>query len=133
VRFKLICPSRSEVWQHPENEGFDRAEIVRLLDELPARGHTYEIVDGDALTAQQRSALYGDAMGAVMHGRNRYRIRQVYGSRRHGGGDFLGSNVPALLVYEDSDPVAVYPHQVGDGYETIRAYLTRLVAEPVVA
>jgi hypothetical protein len=36
------------------------------------------------------------------------------------------TGVPALLVFEDGGPVDFYPHQVGDGYETIRAYLSAL-------
>jgi len=36
------------------------------------------------------------------------------------------TGVPALLVFEDGGPVDIYPHQVGDGYETIRAYLSAL-------
>jgi hypothetical protein len=31
-----------------------------------------------------------------------------------------------LIVFGNGEPVDVYPHQGGDGYETIRAYLTAL-------
>ena len=39
-------------------------------------------------------------------------IRQVFGSRRKGGLQFFGKQVPALLVYEEGEklPVAIYPH-----------------------
>jgi len=123
VRFKLICPSVSEVWATPANAGFDRAAIVAQLDALRAGGHDYELIDGDALSDQERSDLYWQAFGALARVGNRYRIRQVFGSRRHGGGDHLGSGVAALLVFEDGEPVDVYPHQVGNGYKTIRAAL----------
>ena len=126
MRFKLISPSTSEVWQQPANAGFEREEILRLLEGLRTRGHDNELVDGDAISAEQRRDLYGEAFLALAHGGNRYRIRQVFGSRRHGGGDHLGLGVPALIVFEDDEPVDVYPHQVGDGYRTIRAYLDSL-------
>ena len=126
VRFKLICPNTSEVWDTPANAGFDRSAIVARLDALRAGGHDYELIDGDALSDQERSGLYEQTFSALARTGNRYRIRQVFGSRRHGGGDHLGSSVPALLVFNDGEPVGVYPHQVGDSYETIRAYLDAL-------
>jgi hypothetical protein len=125
MHFKLICPTQSEVWAQPENEGFERKEIISLLDELQAKGHDYEVIDGDAISDEKRRALYLEAFAALSHAGNRYRIRQVFGSRRHGGGDALGTNVPALIVLDD-EPVDVYPHQIDDGYQTIHAYLTRL-------
>jgi hypothetical protein len=126
VHFKLICPSTSEAWDTPANTGFDRAAIVARLDALRAGGHDYELIDGDTLSNQERSDLYGQAFSALARTDNRYRIRQVFGSRRRGGGDHLGSGVAALLVFKDGEPVDVYPHQAGDGYETIRAYLDAL-------
>lgn len=126
VRYRLICPSRSEVWDTPANAGFDRAAIIARLDALRAAGHDYELIDGEALTGQERSDLYGQAFGALAHAGGRYRIRQVFGSRRHGGGDHFGFGVAALLVFEDGEPVDIYPHQVGHDYETIRAYLDAL-------
>jgi hypothetical protein len=123
VDFKLICPNTSEVWDMPANAGFDRTAIIARLDALRAGGHNYELVDGGTLSDQERSDLYGQALSALARAGNRYRIRQVFGSHRHGGGIHLGSGVAALLVFNDGEPVDVYPHQVGDGYETIRAYL----------
>jgi hypothetical protein len=128
MHFKLICPTQSQIWGEPsENEGFERANIIGLLDELQARGHDYEVIDGDALTDDERQELYGQAFSALAHAGNRYRIRQVFGSRRHGGGENLGTGVPALIVFESDEPVDVYPHQVADGSQTIRAYLTALL------
>lgn len=126
MHFKLICPTKSQVWDQPANEGFDREEIIRQLDELQAGGHDYEVIDGDAISDDERQTLYGEAFSGLARAGNRYRIRQVFGSRRHGGGDFLGTGVPALIVFNNGEPVDVYPHQIGDGYETIRSYLTAL-------
>lgn len=126
ARYRLIYPSKSEVWDTPANAGFDRAAILARLDALRADGHDYELVDGDALTDQERSDQYGQAYSAVAHSGNQCRIRPVFGSRRRGGGDHLGTGVPALLVFKDGHPVDVYPHQVGNRYETIRAHLDAL-------
>jgi hypothetical protein len=84
VHFKLISPSSGEVWDTPANAGFDRAAIVARLDALRADGHEYELINGDALSNQERSDLYGQASSAVARAGNRYRIRQVFSSRRHG-------------------------------------------------
>lgn len=127
MRFKLICPSKSRVWdQAPENEGFKQEDIIRALEGLRARGHDYDVIDGDGISDDERRDFYSQAFLAVARGGDRYRIRQVFGSRRHGGGDFLGTGVPALIVFENGDPVDVYPHQVRGGYETIRGYLSTL-------
>src|SRR5207247_411042 len=100
----------------PQSGGAQRV-VIHSLDELRARGHDYEVIDGDALSDAQRREFYGDAYVALVNNGNRYRIRQVFGSRRHGGGDFLGAGVPALILYENGEPIDVYPHQVADGYE----------------
>jgi hypothetical protein len=126
MHFVLTCPSKSQVLdQTPENKGFKREDLIRSLEELRARGHDYE-VDGDAISDEQRGDFYRQAFLAVVHSGNRYRIRQVFGSRRRGGGDFLGTGVPALIVFENGDAVDVYPHQVGDGYATIVDYLAEV-------
>lgn len=107
MQFKLIYPTQSQVWDHPANEGFEREELVGLLKQLRTQGHDYEVIDGDAISDEQRSELYGQAFLAVAHPGNRYRIRQVFGSRRHGGGDHLGKGVPALIVVDNGEPVDV--------------------------
>ena len=124
--FQLICPRSSEVWDTPANAGFDRAAIIARLDTLRAGGNDYELTDGDALSKHERSDRYGQACSALARAGNRYSIRQVFGSRRHGGGDHLGFGVPALLVFKNGEPVDVYPHQVGDRYQTIRRSLDTL-------
>jgi hypothetical protein len=94
--FQLICPRSSEVWDTPANAGFDRAAIIARLDALRAGGNDYELTDGAALSKHERSALYGQACSALARAGNRYSIRQVFGSRRHGGGDHLGFGVPSV-------------------------------------
>jgi hypothetical protein len=88
-------------WAQPANEGFEREEIIGLLDGLQAKGHDYEVIDGDSISNEKRQDLYGEAFSALAHAGNRYRIRKVFGSRLHGGGDALGTNVPALIVFDN--------------------------------
>lgn len=126
MHFKLVCPSRSEVWDQPANDGFDREDVIRRLGELRRSGHDYDLINGDAISADERQSLYGEAFAALAHAGNRYRIRQVFGSRRHGGGDYLGTGIPALIVFDNGESIDVYPHQTGDGYATIASYLASL-------
>ncbi len=52
-----------------------------------------------------------------------YQLKEVFGSRRKGGGPYFGSGIPALLVEEDGSAVDVYPHQKAAATLTIRRYL----------
>ncbi len=134
MHFKLLAPEsgnffRSEmtdygVLTNPQNEGFELGEILKRLSELSSRGHTFEIVDSEKLTPEERAGLYtSEGFAAVAHAGNRYRIRQVFGSRRNSGAERFGIDVPALVTFENDEAVAVHPHQATDSYVTIRAYL----------
>ncbi len=137
MHLKLMAPKsgsfQKSMFEHgvlmnPQNDGFDQDAILQRLEELSAQGHTYEVIDSEALTAEQRRHLYFDeAFGAVARAGNRYRIRQVFGSRKHSGAEDIGTNVPVLIVLDDGEPVDVYPHQLQDGmFRTIRNYLDAL-------
>ncbi len=130
---KLVCSQRGSAWDHSENAGFDRERVIASLASLRARGHSFEVIDGTALTDDERAALYADAFIALTHAGRRYRIRGVYGSQRHGGGEYLGTRVPALLVYQHGRAVDVYPHQVDAEYRTIREFLQALEHERLPA
>lgn len=121
--FKLICPETDDIVfdAAPENAGFRRAYIVRLIEQRAPDGG-FEIVNGSALSPAQREAIYfTEAMPAAG---NRYQIRRVFGTNSQGGGPFLGTHVPALLVSEEGRPVDVYPYMKKDGsYRTIRDFL----------
>lgn len=109
---------------NPQNEGFERGAILTRLSELSARGHTFEVVDSEKLTPEERAGLYtNEGYAAVARAGNRYRIRQVFGSRRNSGAERFGTDVPALVTFEGGQAVAVHPHQAADSYVTIRAYL----------
>jgi hypothetical protein len=137
MHFMLIAPASGQFWEstmtdygvrtNPQNEGSDHEHILRRLNDLKADGHTYEVLDGDALSGEERGSIYiSEACTAVARAGNRYRIRQVFGSRKHIGSDDFGTSVPALIVSKNGEPVDVYPHQVGDDYRTIRGYIDAL-------
>jgi hypothetical protein len=128
MHFELISsPRREVVFDQPENAGFDQDAVVRLLDDLQRRGHSYQMTGGERLSEDARSARYGEAVAAVLSSGGSGKIRSVFGSRKHGGGRYFGREVPALLVYrnrEASTPADVLPHQnhAGD-YRTIVEFL----------
>lgn len=103
----------------PENEGFDREAVIKLLAE---QNVPFEVVGGSDLTDCVREDVY--VSEAIPAAGNRYQIRNVFGSRRHGGGPYFGTAVPALIVLEDGRPIDVYPHRSRDGEVTsIRRFL----------
>ena len=108
----------------PENEGLE--EVPELLEELKKRGIQVELVDTAKLDESEVEELYLDAVGASVV--KKYRIRQVFGTRRQSA-IFFGKKVPALLVYEGDTAIDVYPHQTIFGYVTTRDYLKRLLSK----
>jgi hypothetical protein len=130
MHFKLLAPGsgnffRSEMTDYGVSTNpLDQKEVLARLAELSSRGHTYEIVDSERLTPESRAALYAsEGFAAVAHAGNSYRIRQVFGSRRNSGAEHFGTATPALVTFEEGQPIDIHPHQAGDQYVTIRAYL----------
>jgi len=79
----------------PDNEGFDLLEIRAILQRLEELGVSSEIVDMRTKSDEDRENLYLEATLPTAH--KKYRVRQVFGSKRHAGYLF-GRGVPALLV-----------------------------------
>lgn len=127
VMLKLIHHSQTQPLASPENEGFDLREIQALLRRLEELGVSGEIVDTLAMSGDELANLYIEATLPTAH--RKYRVRQVFGSKRHAGFLF-GRGVPALLVYEPGKPypVDVYPHRRGTGTVTIKAFLEGLLS-----
>ena len=124
MHFKLLAPEsgnffRSEmtdygVLTNPQNEGFELEEI-----------------DSEKLTPEERAGLYtNEDFAAVARAGNRYRIRQVFRSRRNTGAERFGIDTPALVTFENDEAVAVHPHQAADSYVTMRAKLTTRALRP---
>lgn len=126
MSLKLIYHSRTQPLALPENEGFDLREIQGILRRLEPLGVPWEIVDTLTISDDELTNLYLEATLPTAH--RKYRVRQVFGSKRHAGSMF-GRGVPALLVYEPGKPypVDVYPHRRGAHTVTIRAFLEDLL------
>jgi hypothetical protein len=126
MTLKLICHSRTQPLASPDNGGFDLLAIRGILRRLESLGVPWEIADAMPMSDEQLENLYIEA--TLPTARAKYRVRQVFGSKRHAGFLF-GRGVPALLVYEDAkpQPADVYPHRRGSRTVTIRAFLEELL------
>ena len=104
----------------PENEGLK--DVTPLLEQLDKLGVPVEQVDVAGLSEKDRAAAYSDAVGVSVI--KKYKIRQVFGSRRLSGTAF-GKHVPALIVrsLESGSPEEVYPRQESGEVVPIVAYL----------
>ena len=123
---KLIHHSRTHPLDSLENEGFDLPKIKGLLERLEKSGVAWVAIDSLRMSAEELSDLYFECVGAAVY--QKYRVRQVFGSKRHSGFLF-GKEVPALLVYEEwkEHPSDVYPHRGGESTVTIRTFLEDLL------
>jgi hypothetical protein len=110
----------------PTNEGV--ADVTKLLEELGMLGVPVEMVDVAELTEKERTDAYLDAVGVSVI--KKYRIRQVFGSRRISGTSF-GKNVPALIIrnLENGKPEEVYPKQEPGRIVPIAAFLRAYLGE----
>lgn len=117
---------KDSVLDKPENQGFRLEEIRALLEQLEAGGVQLELVETSALSDENLMKAYLEAIVPSVY--KKYRIRQVFGSKRHPGCLF-GKGVPALVVYERGDhlPTDVYPHEEGGRMVTIREFLESML------
>jgi hypothetical protein len=114
---------------------FNRAELSTGMDcnkgieavLAEAQKFGLELVETSKMPAEELRNEYGRAIIPSVW--KKYRIRQIFGSRRHSGFMF-GRNVPALLIENDAQgtfPEDVYPHEKDGRIVTIYEFLTRPV------
>jgi len=126
MHFKLYYRAGKILAEMPQNAGFEPGPIQNLLQRLEARGHSFEIIGCGDLTDEQVMSRYIEE-AVVPSVYKKFRIRQVFGSRRHSGWLF-GSGVPALIVYEGGKSIDVYPHEDLSGRTvTIEEFLESLL------
>jgi hypothetical protein len=92
--------------------GYNLDEIHALLKKTQTAGEKCEFVNTDDLSETELTEAYVSAiMPSVL---KKYKVRQVFGSRRKSGWMF-GRHVPALVVYDEETnyPEDVFPHQMG--------------------
>jgi len=120
VKTRLYYSSKEKPLDLLCNQGFD--EVITLLKN---QGSQYEIIDTTTLSEEELYSAYSDAWVPSVY--KKFRIRRVFGSRRHSGWLF-GKGVPALLIYEKGKkyPIDVYPHEERGRIITIKEYLEKL-------
>ena len=124
---KYYFSSEYEPSETPTNDGIE--SVSGLLDQLHTQGVPVDRIDVAELTEKGRADAYMDAVRASVL--NKYKIRQVFGSKRISG-TFFGKQVPALILrnIETEHPEEVYPHQEPGEFALIavflRAYIDQL-------
>jgi hypothetical protein len=103
------------------NSGID--SVMKNRDSLSRLG--IDVVDATNMDNHGRQTEYMRAVTASVV--RKYRIRQVFGSRRNAGFNF-GRGVPALLVHGVSNtmPRDVYAHIASGRVVTIQEFLSQL-------
>ena len=124
---KYYFSSEDEPFATPTNDGV--GNVSELLDRLNEQGVPVDQIDVARLTEKERANAYLDAIQVSVY--KKYKIRQVFGSRRLSG-TFFGKQVPALILRNlaTGHPEAVYPHQepgeVAPIAVFLRAYIDQL-------
>ena len=105
---KYYFSSDDEPFETPTNDGLEG--VSALLDTLHEQGVPVDQIDVAKLTERERADAYLDAVKVSVL--KKYKIRQVFGSRRLSG-TLFGKQVPALILgnLASGHPEAVYPHQ----------------------
>ena len=108
---------------------FDKYDLTKILSSINKLGKTnVSCVKADVskMTDEEIGHIYIEATIPSVY--KKYRIRQIFGSRRSSGWLF-GKRVPALLVYEDGAkyPSDVYPHDDHGKEVTIEEFLNSLL------
>ena len=100
--------------------------ILKLLEALERQGIQCDRVDTARMSEEDIAHAYIEA--TLPTARRKYKVRQVFGSRRHCGFLF-GKQVPALLVYNEGQPypVDVFPHEIMLKEIKVEDYLERLL------
>lgn len=103
----------------------DVNRILQLIKEVENAGIPCRIVDTKDMTDDERSNVY--LTSCVPAVKNKYPIRQVFGSKKYSG-TFFGTKVPALLIYGGGRyPEHVFPHKEKGQLVTIEMFLETLI------
>ena len=113
----------------PCNAGIDTA--LAHAEELRRRGFSVQVVDTSEMGPGELQGQYIEAIGPSVV--KKYRVRQVFGSRRRAGWLF-GRGVPALVVVGSSGAAEdVYPHERAGKLVTISEVFDSLRQQAVQA
>jgi hypothetical protein len=129
MKYRLYYAPAAVLRELPCNAGIDAA--LARAEELRRRGVSLELIDTSAMEPGELQGRYIEAiMPSVL---KKYRVRQVFGSRRRAGWMF-GRGVPALAVVGPSGTVEdVYPHDRAGKVVTISDFFDSLRVEAAPA
>jgi hypothetical protein len=115
MKYLLYCVPGAILQDLPCNAGIESA--LAQIEELRRQGTPVEFVDSNRLAPDELQSRYIAAiLPSVL---KKYRVRQVFGSRRRAGWLF-GRGVPALVVLGPSGVAEdIYPHESGGRFLTI--------------
>jgi hypothetical protein len=122
--FELYYDSTNEILETEENKGFK--EALELLKKLKEEGKIeIEFIDTSKISDEKRMDVYSKV--AALAAIQKYRIRQIFGSRRKSG-VFFGKEVPALLVYKEKGGLLqdICPREERGKIITIKNFLENL-------
>ena len=128
-RYNILATMRLRLFYSSKIKPYkcDLSKTISLLDSLQEMGVSCEKNDTSMMSDQSIGDVYIEAILPSVY--KKYRVRQIFGSRRHSGWLF-GKQVPALLVCEKDSriPSDVYPHE-NDREVTIEEFLTSLTSK----
>lgn len=125
MKYLLYLAPSAVLRELPCNAGIDAA--TAQAEELRRRGFAVEVVDTSGMGSGDLQGQYIQAIAPSVV--KKYRVRQVFGSRRRAGWLF-GRGVPALVVIGPSGAAEdVYPHEragklvsISDFFESLRQH-----------
>jgi hypothetical protein len=129
MKYLLYYASGGVLRELPCNARIDTA--LARAEELRQQGISVELVDTSGMGPGELQGRYIEAIGPSVV--KKYRVRQVFGSRRRAGWLF-GQGVPALVVVRPSGTVEdVYPHERAGKLVTISEFFDSLHQEAAQA
>lgn len=129
LEIQALLPASGVLRDAPCNARIDEA-LARAQD-LHRQGVPLEMIDTTQMQPDQLQREYINAIAASVV--KKYRVRQVFGSRRHSGWLF-GRGAPALAVVGPSGTVEdVYPHDRAGKFVTISDFFDSLREEAAPA
>ena len=124
-KFLLYYSAEEVLRDLPSNTGIETA--VARAEELRRHGIPVEVMDTDEMEPGELQDRYIEAIGPSVV--KKYRVRQVFGSRRRAGWLF-GRGVPALVVVGSTGTVKdIYPHERAGKLVTISDFFDGLRPE----
>jgi hypothetical protein len=123
--YVLYCSTAEVLRNLPSNAGIESA--FARADELRRQGISVNLVDTSRMASDELQGRYLQSLGPSVL--KKYRVRQIFGSRRRAGWLF-GRGVPALVAVGPAGTVEdIYPHEAAGKLVTIFDFFDSLRQE----